>query len=104
MLPSELENYLIKCRNQKASFDAVAENLAAAGWSADMILSAKSWYLGNEQKPLLNPVDQTRIQNNKIFTTPAETKNYPGTRLGPLVWIILFLALSTVSFIVLTTF
>lgn len=102
MLPTDLENYLIACRNQKLPFDAVAPKLAAAGWGADMILSAKTWYVGNTPE---TPKDEsTRIQNTKIFTTPVSTDHYPTQRAGPLIWMALFLVLSLVTYFILNTF
>jgi len=103
MLPTDLENYLIQCRNQHLPFDAVAEKLTQAGWNADIILSAKTWYLGNTEKPQ-NPENSTKIQNTQIFTTPAALDHYPRNRLHPIIWIFLFIVLSVISFIILSTF
>ena len=102
MLPTDLENYLIKCRNQHTSFDAVAGSLTAAGWSADMILSAKNWYLGNTEPVKSEP--SSKINNTRFFSTPASTDHYPRNRLHPAIWVILFLGLSIISFLILSTF
>lgn len=102
MLPTNLENYLISCRNQNIPFPQVSQKMQEAGWGSNDILEAEYWYHGklpatNSQSPLLH-IDA------KVTTTPAALDKYPGQQLSPIVVFIIFLALTIVTFFVLQIF